>query len=81
MVGLDIARQVNERMLPGITEEFKDSPDSIVANLLYRGFTDALEGDSTVFSYDAAEKLFTKPTRLPRRISSMVPTVMQVSSS
>ena len=60
MVGLDIARQVNERMLPGITEEFKDSPDSIVANLLYRGFTDALEGDSTVFSYDAAEKLFTK---------------------
>ena len=44
MVGLDIARQVNERMLPGITEEFKDSP----------------EGDSTVFSYDAAEKLFTK---------------------
>ena len=60
MVGLDIARQVNERMLPGITEEFKDSPDSIVANLLYRGFTDALEGDSTVFSYEAAEKLFTK---------------------
>ena len=31
MVGLDIARQVNERMVPGITEEFKDSPDSIVA--------------------------------------------------
>ena len=44
MVGLDIARQVNERMLPGITEEFKDSPDSIVANLLYRGFTDASGG-------------------------------------
>lgn len=60
MVGLDIARQVNERMVPGITEEFKDSPDSIMANLLHRGFIAALEGDSTVFTYDAAEKLFSQ---------------------
>ena len=60
MVGLDIARQVNDRMLPGIIEEFKGSPDSIVSNLLCRGFIDALEGDSTVFTYDAAEKFFTK---------------------
>jgi len=60
MVGLDIARQVNERMVPGITEEFKDSPDSIIASLLHRGFIAALEGDSTVFTYDAAEKLFSQ---------------------
>ena len=60
MVGLDIARQVNERMVPGITEEFKDSPDSIIANLLHRGFIAALEGDSTVFTYDAAEKFFSQ---------------------
>ena len=60
MVGLDIARQVNDRMLPGIIEEFKGSPDSIVSKLLCRGFIDALEGDSTVFTYDAAEKFFTK---------------------
>ena len=60
MVGLDIARQVNDRMLPGITEEFKDSPDSIIADLLCKGFIDALEGDTTVFSYSVAEKLFTQ---------------------
>ena len=60
MVGLDIARQVNERMVPGITEEFKDSPDSIVANLLHKGFVAALEKDTTVFTYDAAEKFFSQ---------------------
>lgn len=60
MIGLDIARQVNERMLPGITEEFKDSPDSIIGDLLCKGFIDAIEGDSTVFTYAAAEKLFTE---------------------
>ena len=60
MIGLDIARQVNERMLPGITEEFKDSPDSIVSDLLCRGFVDGIEGDSTVFTYDAAQQFFTK---------------------
>ena len=59
MVGLDIARQVNERMVPGITEEFKDSPDSIVAKLLHKGFVAALEGDTTIFTYAAAEKFFT----------------------
>jgi FKBP-type peptidyl-prolyl cis-trans isomerase FklB len=60
MVGLNIAREINERMLPGITEEFKDSPDSIVANLLCRGFIDAVEGDTTVFTYNAADKLFSR---------------------
>ena len=60
MIGLDIARQVNERMLPGITEEFKDSPDSIISDLLCRGFVDGIEGDSTVFTYDAAQQFFTK---------------------
>ena len=60
MIGLDIARQVNERMLPGITEEFKDSPDSIITDLLCKGFIDAIQGDSTVFTYNAAEKFFTQ---------------------
>ena len=66
MVGLDIARQVNERMLPGITEEFKDSPDSIISDLLCRGFIDAIEGDSTVFTYDAADKFFTEKRALDK---------------
>lgn len=66
MVGLDIARQVNERMLPGISEEFKDSPDSIISYLLCRGFIDAIEGDSTVFTYDAADKFFTEKRALDK---------------
>ena len=66
MVGLDIARQVNERMLPGLSEEFKDSPDSIISDLLCRGFIDAIEGDSTVFTYDAADKFFTEKRALDK---------------
>ena len=56
--GMDIARQLNERMLPGITNEFADSPDSIVAPLLYRGFEDALLQDTTLFTMAAAETYF-----------------------
>lgn len=58
VVGMDIARQLNERMLPGITNEFTDSPDSIVAPLLYRGFEDALLQDTTLFTMAAAETYF-----------------------
>lgn len=58
VVGMDIARQLNERMLPGITNEFADSPDSIVAPLLYRGFEDALLQDTTLFTMAAAETYF-----------------------
>ena len=58
VVGMDIARQLNERMLPGITNEFADSPDSIVAPLLYRGFEDALLRDTTLFTMAAAETYF-----------------------
>ena len=58
IAGGEIAGQVSQRMLPGITEEFKDSPDSIVASLLYRGFTDALMQDTTVFKQSQAEAYF-----------------------
>ena len=58
VVGMEIARQLNERMLPGITNEFADSPDSIVAPLLYRGFEDALLQDTTLFTMAAAETYF-----------------------
>ena len=56
--GIDIARQLRERMLPGITKEFQDSPDSIVASLLYRGFADALQKDSSVFRLTDADNYF-----------------------
>lgn len=57
-VGMDIARQVTERMLPGVTNEFKDSPDSIVPALFYKGFTDALLKDTSIFKTAAAETYF-----------------------
>ena len=56
--GVEIANQVRGRMLPGVTNEFKDTPDSIEADLFYRGFTDALRQDTTHFKQDAAEKYF-----------------------
>ena len=58
VAGMQIADQVKNRMLPGMTDEFKDSPDSIVPNLLYRGFMAALKGDSAVFTQSAAETFF-----------------------
>ena len=56
--GMDIAKQVMERMIPEITKEFQDAPDSIVTNLFYKGFTDALLKDSSVFKQDVAEQYF-----------------------
>lgn len=58
LMGMDIARQVNERMLPGVTKDFKDSPDSIIPTHFYRGFTDALLKDTTVFTTAKAEEFF-----------------------
>ena len=56
--GLQIADQVKGRMLPGIKDEFNDSPDSISANLFCRGFVAALKSDTTLFSQAAAETYF-----------------------
>ena len=56
--GMDIAKQVMDRLMPEITKDFQDSPDSIVTALLYRGFTDALEKDSSVFKQETAEQYF-----------------------
>ena len=56
--GMDIAKQVMERIVPDITKEFTDTPDSIVSALLYQGFADALLKDSSVFKQEAAEAYF-----------------------
>ena len=61
--GMDIARQVSERMVPGMTKDFQDSPDSIIADKLYRGFTDALKKDTTVFTVEAATTYFNDKQR------------------
>ena len=58
MKGMDIANQVMERMLPGMKQEFTQTPDSIIETLLFRGFTDALKNDTTVMLQANAEQLF-----------------------
>ncbi|MBR6276637.1 MAG: FKBP-type peptidyl-prolyl cis-trans isomerase [Prevotella sp.] len=65
--GMEIANQVKGRMLPGITNEFKDSPDSIVNTLLFRGFTDALMNDSTLFKFADAEAYFKQKQETDRK--------------
>ncbi len=57
-MGMQIADQVVNRMLPGILKDFTDTPDSIVEDLLFRGFTDAVENDTTVMLQKQAETFF-----------------------
>ena len=56
--GLEIASQLRDRMLPGMKRDFTDTPDSIIDAVVFRGFTDALLNDTTLFNQDAAESLF-----------------------
>jgi len=59
MTGQNIAQQLNERMLPSLKADFQDSPDSIMADVLYHGFTDAMLNDTTIFTLQKAEDYFT----------------------
>ena len=61
--GLEIANQVRDRLLPDMVKEFTDSPDSIIANLYYRGFTDALQKDTTLFTQKTANAFFKEKER------------------
>lgn len=58
MAGMEIAKQLKEKMLPGMARELKDSPDSLVEELAFRGFTDALQGDTTYYNIEDASLLF-----------------------
>ena len=44
-------------MLANVQRELTDAPDSIVTSLFYRGFTDVLTNDTTIFTMASAEKL------------------------
>ena len=57
LMGVSIAQQLSERMLPGLVKEFQDSPDSISTKVFYKGFTDALLQDTTFFKAADAEAL------------------------
>lgn len=57
MAGVNIADQVSGRMLSGLKQETAGAPDSISDQLFFRGFTDALLGDTTVMNASKAEKI------------------------
>jgi len=54
LMGMQIADQLSQRMLPGITREFTDTRDTIITDMFFRGFTDAIENDSTVMAQQMA---------------------------
>ena len=58
VMGMDIAKQLSTTILPNITKEFTDTPDSIVKEKLLQGFSAALENDTTLFTQKAAEEYF-----------------------
>ena len=65
--GVDIANQLRSRMLPGISNEFADSPDSIIADVFFRGFIDALKQDTTHFKFQAAETYFKQKQEVDKK--------------
>ena len=65
--GVDIANQLRSRMLPGIKNEFTDSPDSIISTLFYRGFIDALKQDTTHFKQQVAENYFRQKQEVDKK--------------
>ncbi len=56
--GYQIGQQVKEGMAVRVKQEFTNTPDSIIYPILFRGFADALTGDTTVMKTDAADEFF-----------------------
>ena len=57
-LGYQIAEQVRGNMLANVKHDFTETPDSIIDQLLYRGFTDALANDSSVMTMAHATETF-----------------------
>lgn len=58
IVGMQIAKMVEDRMIAGMGSELKDGPDSLVRDMFYDGFIAALEKDTTKFNMESAGKRF-----------------------
>lgn len=57
-MGLQIATQVKMQMLKRMKDDFTNTPDSISDDIFFRGFGDALMGDTAVFTVTAAQDMF-----------------------
>ena len=58
MMGISIAQQLVDRMLPGVKKELEGTADSIVSSAFFKGFCDAMMQDTTLFKVSDAEKSF-----------------------
>lgn len=56
--GRQIGQQLKGDMIARMKRDFTDTPDSIIETLLFRGFTDALMGDTTVMGVATADNTF-----------------------
>ena len=58
MAGSQVAEMLLNKIIPGVKNDFKDTPDSINTHMLIEGFAAALSGDTTVYKIDDAENYF-----------------------
>lgn len=58
IIGGVIANQLVQSMLPNVRREFTDTPDTLIDDVFFRGFTDAVMADSTVMTHKQADDLF-----------------------
>ncbi|MBR2238671.1 MAG: FKBP-type peptidyl-prolyl cis-trans isomerase [Prevotella sp.] len=58
ILGGQIANQLMQGMLPNVRRDFTDTPDTLIEDVFFRGFTDAVMADTTVMTQKRAEALF-----------------------
>ena len=61
--GRQIGEQVSKSMLPRLLSDFTDTPDSIVTEILFRGFADGALIDTTVMQVAQAQSFFSQRPR------------------
>ncbi len=58
VMGMNIAKQLTSQMMPMLVKDYEYASDSIVPERLYKGFEDALMGDTALFTTAAATEYF-----------------------
>jgi len=58
LAGANIASQLVNNMLPNVKRDFTDTPDTLIEQTFFRGFTDAVMGDTTVMNQKKSESIF-----------------------
>ena len=70
IAGMQIADQVANSMLPNITKEFAETPDSIDKALFFRGFNDALLNSNAVMTTEKATTFFKEQREIAKSVKA-----------